>query len=114
VHTLAPRPCTDPPLPSLPNPLHHPSGVHNSQSEYSLTSLTGEQKLNGTRAAPQKYLQHGDAGVGQAMALAEGPDGQLVVVKHEQALETRVGPHVATGVGMETVLEGIMAVSSPA
>ena len=97
------------PMPSTPATLlplsqYHYSGTHNWQAENSLTSLTGEQKSYGTSAAPQKYLQQGEGGVGHAIALAAPRGGQLVVVKQEQALEMRVGPHVATGLGAGIVL----------
>ena len=88
----------------IPVSRHHYSGAHSWHAEKSLTSSTGEQKLYGTSAAPQKYLQQGEGGVGQAMALAAARGGQLVVVKQEQALEIRVGPQVATGLGAGTVL----------
>lgn len=87
---------------------------------------TGEQKLNGTNAAPHKYLQQGLASVGHALALFSGPTAQDVVdeagvvdadvvdvdvvdidvveVKQLQALEIRELPQVATGLGACLVL----------
>lgn len=96
-------------------------GVH---LEYSPVVSTGEQKSNGTKAAPHKYLQQDVAGVGHALALFSGPTGQDVVdeaggvvvdvdvdvdvdvveVKQLQALEIRELPQVATGLGACLVL----------
>ncbi|MCJ1285246.1 hypothetical protein MMC26_004586 [Xylographa opegraphella] len=85
---------------------------HSLQGKTGKTHAICEQKLYGIRAAPQKYLQHGDGGVGHAAALSAARGGQLVVVKHEQALEMREGPHVATGLGAWIVLRwGERAVS---
>jgi len=87
-------------------------------------SLTGEQKLYGTNAAPQKYLQQYVAGVGHAIALSAARAGQDVVdvaggvgvgvgvdivvvvveVRQLQALEIREFPQVATGLGACLVL----------
>ncbi len=90
-------------------------------------SLNGEQKLYGTNAAPQKYLQQGLAGVGHAIALSAARGGHDVVdvaggvgvdvvvvvveVRQLQALEIRELPQVATGLGaclvlFESVVEG--------
>ena len=76
-------------------------------------SFTGAQNPYGTKAAPQKYLQHGCAGVGQPLALTWARGAQLVVlvirvvevlVMQEQALDIREAPQVAMGEGAWTVL----------
>ena len=89
------------------------------QLEKGLMSLTGAQNPKGTKAAPQKNLQHGCAGIGQPVALAWASGAQLVVVvavvvlvvrvvavvvRQEQALEMREAPQVATAAGAWTVL----------